>query len=155
MATDRFPIEAGHVMMFARAIGDYNPAYFAAEGAIAPPTFTIADMQFDPDSGLRPHPHRVWHGSGKEPTSRAAESPGGGGGGMGLHAEQTFEIRRPVRVGEVLTKKSRPGESWEREGRRGGKLRFSEMLHEYYDEAGQLVITARMVGVLTERNPEA
>ena len=27
MAADRFPIEAGHGMMFARAIGDPNPAY--------------------------------------------------------------------------------------------------------------------------------
>jgi N-terminal half of MaoC dehydratase len=156
MATERFPIEAGHVMTFARAIGDYNPLYFAEEGAIAPPTFVIADMHFDPESGLRPHPDRVWRGSGKEPTSRPAEGGGGGdGGGTGLHAEETFEIRRPIRVGEVLTKTSRRGETWEREGRRGGKLRFSEMLHEYRDEAGELVVTARQVGVQTERNPDA
>jgi hypothetical protein len=154
MAAERFPIEHGHVMMFARAIGDYNPVYFQEEGAIAPPTFVIADMHFDPDSGLRPHPDRQWHGSGKEPTSRPAEG-GGGGGGMGLHAEETFEIRRPVRVGEVLTKTTRPGESWEREGRRGGKLHFSETLHEYRDASGELVVTARMVGVRTERNPDA
>lgn len=156
MAAEKFPIERGHVMMFARAIGDYNPMYFAEEGAIAPPTFVIADMHFDPDSGLRPHPDRAWHGSGKEPTSRpSGEGGGGGGGGMGLHAEETFEIRRPLRVGEVLTKTTRPGASWEREGRRGGKLQFSEMLHEYRDENGELVVTARQVGVRTERNPDA
>ena len=154
MAAERFPVERGHVMMFARAIGDENPMYFAEEGAIAPPTFVIADMHFDPDSPLRPRPGGVWHGSGKHPTSRPA-SGGGGGGGMALHAEQTFEIRRPVRVGERLTKTSRPGKSWEREGRRGGKLHFSEMLHEYRDEAGELVVTARQVGVRTERNPDA
>jgi len=28
MAVKRFPIEAGHVMTFARAIGDNNPVYF-------------------------------------------------------------------------------------------------------------------------------
>jgi hypothetical protein len=155
MAAERFPIEQGHVMMFARAIGDYNPVYFQEEGAIAPPTFVIADMHFDPESGLRPHPDRQWHGSGKEPTSRPAEGGGGGGGGMGLHAEETFEIRRPVRVGEVLTKTTRPVETWEREGRRGGKLHFSETLHEYRDESGELVVTARQVGVRTERNPDA
>ena len=33
MAVKRFPIEAGHVMTFARAIGDSNPAYF--DGAAA------------------------------------------------------------------------------------------------------------------------
>ena len=27
MDVERFPIEAGHIMMFARAIGDANPIY--------------------------------------------------------------------------------------------------------------------------------
>lgn len=157
MTVERFPIERGHVMMFARAIGDHNPAYFAEEGAIAPPTFVIADLHFDPASPLRPHPDRPWHGSGRNPTSRPADNGdgGGGSGGMVLHAEESFEIRRPVRVGEVLTKTSRPGETWEREGRRGGKLRFSETLHEYRDSGGELVVIARQVGVRTERNPDA
>jgi MaoC dehydratase-like protein len=154
MTVERFPIERGHVMMFARAIGDHNPAYFAEEGAIAPPTFVIADLHFDPDSRLRPHPDRPWHGSGRNPTSRPAGG-GGGGAGMALHAEESFEIRRPVRVGEVLTKTSRPGKTWEREGRRGGRLRFSETLHEYRDSDGELVVVARQVGVQTERNPDA
>jgi hypothetical protein len=156
MTVERFPIERGHVMMFARAIGDHNPAYFDEEGAIAPPTFVIADLHFDPDSPLRPHPGRPWHGSGRNPTSRpAGDGSGGGRTGMALHAEQSFEIRRPVRVGEVLTKTSRPGKTWEREGRRGGKLRFSETLHEYRDSGGELVVIARQVGVQTERNPDA
>lgn len=155
MVAERFPVERGHVMMFARAIGDDNPVYFAEEGAIAPPTFVIADMHFDPDSPLRPHPGRAWHGSGKNPTSSRALGGDGGGGGMALHAEQTFEIHRPVHVGEMLRKTTRQGKSWEREGRRGGKLRFSEILHEYRDESGELVVTARQVGVRTERNPDA
>jgi len=154
MTAEHFPVERGHVMMFARAIGDYNPAYFADEEAIAPPTFVIADLHFDPDTRLRPHPDRPWPGSGKNPSSRP-DGDSGGGGGMGLHAEQSFEIRRPVRVGEVLTKTTRPGRTWEREGRRGGQLRFSETLHEYRDADGELVVTARQVGVRTERNPDA
>ncbi len=28
MAVEKFPIEAGHIMMFARAIGDKNPIYY-------------------------------------------------------------------------------------------------------------------------------
>ena len=84
-----------------------------------------------------------------------AGSSGSGGGGMALHAEETFEIHRPVRVGEVLTKTTRQGETWEREGRRGGKLHFSELRHEYRDEAGALVVTARQVGGRTGRNPDA
>jgi acyl dehydratase len=35
MAVDRFPVEASHVMMFARAIGDPNPVYADAEQAAA------------------------------------------------------------------------------------------------------------------------
>jgi len=31
MAVDRFPVEASHIMMFARAIGDPNPAFSDAE----------------------------------------------------------------------------------------------------------------------------
>ena len=36
MAVDRFPVEAGHVMMFARAIGDPNPVYYDEEYARTP-----------------------------------------------------------------------------------------------------------------------
>ena len=33
MAVDKFPIEAGHIMLFARSIGDANPIYYDAEHA--------------------------------------------------------------------------------------------------------------------------
>lgn len=159
MTVEKFPVESGHVLTFARAIGDPNPIYSDEEyaktteagGRIAPPTFVIADMQFDPDSGLRPKIGEPWRGSGKNPTSVEPSGPGGGGGGTGLHAEEHFEFRRPVRVGEVLTKTTHPGNRWEREGRRGGKLSFSETVHEYRDEQGELVVIARQVGVRTER----
>jgi hypothetical protein len=151
MAVEKFPIEPGHVMMFARAIGDDNQIYFDEEYAkttevgtrIAPPTFPIADVHFDPE---RPIPGRP----------RPEQGEGGGGqrrGGGGLHAEMTFEYKRPLRVGETLTKKSKPGETWEREGRRGGKLTFSERISEYYDDSGELVAVAKFVGVQTERPP--
>ena len=35
MAVDKFPIEAGHIMLFARSIGDANPIYYDAEHAKA------------------------------------------------------------------------------------------------------------------------
>ena len=62
MAAKTFPIEAGHIMMFARAVGDPNPVYYdedaakktEAGGIIAPPTFVQASAQFDPDYFLRP-----------------------------------------------------------------------------------------------------
>jgi hypothetical protein len=55
----------------------------------------------------------------------------------------------------VLRAETRPGKTWEKEGRRAGKLVFSEMITEYRDQDDELVITARSVGVRTERPPEA
>ena len=161
MAVDRFPVEESHILMFARSIGDPNPVYadpdYAAKsevGAIAaPPTFVQASAQFDPDYFLRPKIGEPWFGSGKEPTGVKKESSGGGGGGGGggLHAEQHYTYHRPLRAGDVLTATTKPGETWEKEGRRAGKLVFSESITEYRDQDGELVVTARGVGVRTER----
>jgi acyl dehydratase len=160
MALAKFPIEAGHIMMFARAIGDDNPVYYDEAyakktepgGIIAPPTFAQSSAQFDPDYVLRPKIGQPWFGSGKEPTG---VKPGAGSeetaSGRGLHAEQHFEYHRPLRPGDVLTAAVKPGRTWEKEGRRSGKLIFSETIIEYRDQNGELVITARGVGVVTER----
>src|SRR5262244_594849 len=103
VAVERFPVEAGHILMFARSIGDANPVYADADsdaaravgGVIAPPTFVQASAQYDPDYPLRPKIGRPWFGSGKEASGRRRESGGagggrsggggGGGGGTGLH----------------------------------------------------------------------
>jgi hypothetical protein len=68
----------------------------------------------------------------------------------GLHAEQHYEYHRLLRPGDVLTATVRPGSTWEKEGR-SGKLVFSDAVTEYRDQHGELVITARSVGVRTER----
>lgn len=166
MAVERFPIEAGHIMLFARSIGDDNQIYYDEDyakgtepgGIIAPPTFVQASAQFDPDYFLRPKIGKRWFGSGKEATgSNAPAEPApeggarGGGGGGGLHAEQHYEYHRPLVPGMVLHAVSKPGKTWEAEGRRAGKLNFSESITEYYDQDNNLVITARSVGVRTER----
>lgn len=160
MAIEKFPIEAGHVMMFARAIGDANPIYYDEDYAkttepgsiIAPPTFIQAGAQFDPDYFLRPKIGQPWFGSGKEPTGIKPEANGDNrGGGRGLHAEQHYEYHRHLRPGDVLTATVKPGKQWEKEGRRSGKLIFTETIIEFRDQKGELVITARGVGVRTER----
>jgi acyl dehydratase len=156
MPAKRFPIEAGHILMFARAIGDENPVYSdeaharmaGAGGIIAPPTFVQASAQFDPDYFLRPRPGRPWHGSGKTPSGAP---PGSGGGPGGLHAEQHYDYHLPVRAGDVLTATTVPGRTWEKEGKRAGKLVFTEAVTEYRNQHGELVVTARSVGVRTER----
>src|SRR5437764_12248536 len=145
--------------MFARSIGDPNPIYADENHArstevgaiIAPPTFAQASAQFDPDYFLRPKIGQPWFGSGKNPTGIVRGEGGGGGGGGGLHAEQHFEYHRHLKPGDVLTATNLPGKTWEKEGRRSGKLIFSENVTEYRDQNGELVITARGVGVRTER----
>ena len=156
MAVERFPIEWGHILMFARSVGDPNPIYEDPDTAIAPPTFVQASAQFDPDYFLRPKPGQPWFGSGKEPTGvkRDGGGGGGGGGGTGLHAEQHYEYHRPLRAGDVLTAETKPGKTWEKEGKRAGKLLFSETVTEYRNQDGDLVVTARGVGVRTERPVE-
>ena len=76
---------------------------------------------------------------------------GGGGGGGGLHASQKFEFKRPIRAGDVLTVKAKPGNTWEKEGKKGGKLLFSEHIQEFFDQKGELVVTVTMVGVQTSK----
>lgn len=154
MATITFPIEATHIMMFARSIGDENPVYHDAEaakgsavgGVIAPPTFTAAVAQFNPEQS-RPRPGVKWFGSGGTPSGIEGKAPSAGG----LNAEQHFEYFRPIRAGETLTAETRPGTTWERESKRAGKLLFSDRITEFRDQAGELVARVRSVSVKTER----
>ena len=177
MAKNDFPVEASHIMMFARAVGDENRIYYDAEyakgtepgGIIAPPTFAQASAQFTEGYRLRPEIGKPWFGSGATPSGtmmppdeekaddeKAAKKEGGGdkpsgAAAGGLHAEQHFTYHRQLRPGDVLTPTTRPGETWEKQGKRAGKLVFSETITEYRDPGGELVVTARGVGVRTER----
>jgi len=140
-------------MAFARAIGDASPVYYPSAGneaPLAPPTFVQASAQWDEGYSLRPKIGEQWWGSGRT-AGGAPPSATGGGGGTGLHAEQHYEYHRPLRVGDVLTSSVQPGRTWEKEGRRAGKLLFAETVTEYRDQSGELVVTARSVGVRTER----
>ena len=169
MAVEKFTVEASHIMMFARSVGDGNQVYYDEEYAkdtepgsiIAPPTFAQASAQFDPNYGLRPSiDGDGWFGSGGKPSGAKArqgggEGGGGGGGGGGLHAEQRFIYHRHMKPGDVLSATTKPGKTWEKQGRRAGKLVFSESVTEYRDQNGELVVTATSVGVRTERPVDA
>ena len=99
MSKKSMPIEKGHIMMFARAIGDENPIYYDEEyaqdrlgGIIAPPTFIQSAAQFNPDYPLRPKIGEPWFGSGKTPTGiekKENKSKDSASTNM-LHAEQHF-----------------------------------------------------------------
>lgn len=150
MADDKpivFPVEATHIMMFRRSIGDYAVPDTGLETAAAPPTFPRAVAQFDPDYHLRLKPGKAWFGSGAKPSGVDGKPSSSGG----LHAEQHFEFMRPVRPGDVLTVTEKAGKTWEKESKRAGKLVFRETIAEYRDQKGELVCISRGVGVRTER----
>lgn len=142
-----FPVEATHIMMFRRSIGDYAVPDTGLEKAAAPPTFPRAAAQFDPDYFLRLKPGVPWFGSGKNPSGIEGKPTSSGG----LHAEQHFEFIRPIYPGDVLTVTEKVGKTWEKESKRAGKLIFTERVSEYRDQKGELVCISRGVGVRTER----
>jgi hypothetical protein len=164
MSEHEFPVDRTAILNFAAAVGETNPIYwdeaFAKTtplgGILAPPTFGIASALWNPEYGLRGTrqiPSRA------EPRAPRESGGGGGSGGGGslarvLHGEQRFEYKKPLQPGMQLSVSSRSGKSWEKEGKKGGKLKFSETITEYRDASGELVLVATSVGVLTEKAVE-
>lgn len=144
-------VDGAHVMQFARAVGDLNPAFYdvdrltdrGAQAVVAPPTFLMAADHFDPDYVRRPHPGKPWISS--QPTTAAQP--------LGFHTEQHFTFHRPVRVGDRLVVTQRPGDSWQKVGRRAGRMTFHETFFEYHDPSGDLVASTRWVETAVEHNP--
>jgi hypothetical protein len=114
----------------------------------------MAAAHFDPDWPLRPRSGEPWRGSGRTPSGTVehdnpnSDTPQS----VGLHAEQHFEYHRHLHPGDVLTAAERPGRSWEKTGKRSGRMCFEEVITEYRDQDGTPVITARRVGVRVERS---
>jgi hypothetical protein len=163
-----FPVDLTSIMLFASAIGETNPIYYDETYAaktplgtvIAPPSFASAGAHWDPDyflKGVRKIPPPKPKPKPARTASDAGGEAGGGGGGLTrvLHGEQRFVYHKPMTPGMRLTVTQHPGKSWEKEGRRGGTMRFSESITEYRDEHGDLVTTAISVGIVTGKAVEA
>ena len=160
MESYEFPIEAGHIMAFARSLGDDNPRYFRdassdavdASPTIAPPTFAQASVRF------LPKVPSIDRADESVAISNTRESEGESIAvveGNQLHAEQHFEYRRPVVAGEVLRVTTRDGDTWQKEGRRGGTLTFKESFTEFVDADGDVVVLSRSVAVWPSRVVDA
>jgi hypothetical protein len=149
-----FPVDRSAIMLFARSLGDIRPEFSdptdpatkALGGMVTPPTFVQSSAHWQPD-----YPLDITRPRKGPPAAPRGEGGGGGGLGRGLHAEQHYEYHHPIHPGDTLTVTSRPGERWEKQGRRGGKLLFSESVTEYRNQDGVLCVTARSIGVQTER----
>lgn len=164
MADFEFPVDRTAILNFAAALGETNPIYWDEAhakatplgGVIAPPTFAVASALWNPEAGLRgvrQIPKRAAPPA-EAGAGRAGSRGGGGGTARLLHGEQRFEYHQPLRPGMRLRASSRQGRSWEKDGKRGGKLRFTETITELCDESGTLVVTATSVGIVTEKAVE-
>lgn len=129
------PIERGKIREFARAAQSRNPAYDRPD-AVVPPTFLTTAQNF-------------W-ASGPSPMADLGFELA-----RLLHGEEEYEFfGPPPRAGDVLTVESRLGERWEKEGRRGGTMRFAQIITEYRDPAGRLVAEQRTTAIETARPPK-
>jgi acyl dehydratase len=132
-----FPIEAGKVREFARAIGDASPVRHDVEAARsmgfaavpAPPTFTTAIFHYlDTDYA---HLSKLL--------------------GLDLsrlvHGEQAWTLRRPLLVGEVLDAVTTLDSVAARPARSGGVMRRVVVSTAYRDAAGEVTVTEAMTMV--------
>jgi len=125
-------VERGKVAEFARAVLNES-AEHSKPDAVAPPTF--------------PQTLSFWR----------ARQPRPSGGGEGrdmrrvLHGEQEFEYVRPLRAGDVLTATSKIVDEYEKEGKRGGTMRFVVSETQFRDADGQIVAYSRGTSIVTSK----
>jgi len=133
------PVERGKIHEFANSILDDHPHYHDAEAAaaaglpavVAPPTFVLATQLFPtPDAKLAPEIAEL--------DQRYT-----------LHGAQEFVFERPVFAGDVLN--SEPGEikTYQKQGKRGGVMKFVEAETVYRDQQGEVVLRTRTTAIQT------
>lgn len=128
------PIERGKIREFARAAQSRNSAYDGL-AAVIPPTFLTTAGNF-------------WSNETSVLTQLGFELA------RLLHGEEEFEFFGPLpHAGQTLTASSRIGERWEKEGKRGGVMRFAKLITEYRDESGELVAEQRTTVIETAKPP--
>jgi hypothetical protein len=123
-------VERGKIWEFARACLNQSDAY-RKQDAVAPPTF--------------PRTLAFWA------PARGGERRGRGGMDLRrvLHGEQEFEYVRPVRAGDVVTATSEVKDTYEKEGRRGGTMRFVVTETQFRDQTGEIVAYSRSTTIET------
>jgi len=139
VTVEDFAVEAGKVEEFARAVKDDNPAHRDEEAAAAQGFDRVpAPLTFERVSSF--------------PRYRAAEGMGidiGFREEYAIHGEQSYEIERPMQVGDVLTGETTLTDVYQRDGGRGGTMTFAELETEYTDQDGETVMVARATAIET------
>jgi|TARA_B110000263_G_scaffold75977_1_gene66436 hypothetical protein len=161
---NKFQIDASQILFFARSIDDNNPLYVDVEYAkkkgykniIAPLTFIETHQQFDPNYKLRPNPDKQWPGTPRKKAEKISSNEKNvkkmsSRKGTGLHAEQHYEYHSLIYAGDIIRWEKGENKSWQREGKKGGKLIFTENIIHFYNQENVLVVTAKKVTVITEK----
>jgi hypothetical protein len=129
-------VERGKIREFARATKTGNPEYLDGEHPVSPATFLASSL--------------FWQGPESVPPGRPTNFE------RILHGEQEFVFPSgPPRAGTVLTGQSRIDRVYEKEGKRGGTMTFTELVTEFRDPSGALVAEARSTIIETGKAPEA
>ena len=128
-------VERGKIREFARATKSSNPEYLEGEHPLSPVTFLCASGFWQDES------NSPW-GDGPRNYERI------------LHGEQEFVFfGEPPRAGAILTGISRIDRIYEKAGRRGGAMNFTETVTEFRDETGKLVAESRSTVIETGQAP--
>jgi len=129
-------VERGKIREFARATMSSNPDYLDAPEPVMPPTWLMAGSFWAPDD------------SASFMTLTDFDPA------LLLHGGQEFRFPGPPpKAGDVLTTTSWVDKRYEKQGKRGGAMRFAEIVTEYRDEQGAVVVEARMTLIETARPP--
>jgi hypothetical protein len=128
-------VERGKIREFARATWSRNPAYLDGRAPVSPATFLMTTAFWG--GGIT----RVMDELGLDLTRL-------------LHGGQEFTFHGPPpSAGTHLEAVMRVDADYAKEGRRGGRMRFVEVVTEYRDDAGTLVAEARNTLIETARPP--
>jgi N-terminal half of MaoC dehydratase len=131
-------VEYGKIREFARATGSAHADYLDAEDPVSPVTFLISSTFWqvpgsNPYESIVEHDmHRVLHGG-----------------------QKFFFPDGPPVAGTRLVGQSRIGETYTKEGRRGGTMTFIEMITDYRDQAGRLVARVTGTSIVTSQTTTA
>ena len=137
------PVTEEKVKEFAIAVGENNPLFYDPEaareegfpGPVAPPTFSVTQIF------QVPREEREARLGANLEYSRV------------LHGEQEFVFKRLPLAGEVLKGKMRIARDFEKQGKRGGTMRFVTYESTFTDADGDEVLTALYTLIQTAKDP--
>lgn len=128
-------VERGKIREFARATLTRNPAYLEGRTPVSPATFLMTTAFWG--GGIT----KIMDDLGLDLTRL-------------LHGGQEFVFHGPPpRAGTRLVGEMKVDADYTKQGRRGGTMRFVEVVTEYRDESNELVAEARNTLIETARPP--